>query len=362
MNRRVHVVGVGRGVFIAPQPDTSAAVLGGQAVSAALSDALLDGNLVQHAFAASANQGAEWAYAAICAAEMAGVPGFKVSTDDTGGAQALHRARDAVAKGALECVLVLGVHAGAACSKPSATHAEAPARAARAYMSLYGTRRETFARIASKARQHAARNPLAPHRCALGLADVTDARAFAEPLTGLQCSVPRSGAAAVVLCSTDFARHHRLDKRVCIAAQEVERSTGRDDVQRASESAARRAYAEAGAGPEHLDLVELHDDCTVSELLAYEALHLVPKGSAERFVLEGENTYGGLVVTNPSGGLLGLGNAGAANALAQCAELVWQLRGAARLRQVDGARAALQHSVDHESGACVVTLYRTEER
>ncbi|HSV54311.1 MAG TPA: lipid-transfer protein [Burkholderiaceae bacterium] len=362
MNRSVHVVGVGRGPFIAPQPDTSAAVLGAQAASAALSNASLNGNLVHHAFAASANQGPEWAYAAICAAEMSGIPGFRVSMDDTGGAQALYRAREAVANGALECALVLGVHAGAACSKPSGAHAEAPARAARAYMSLHGMRRETFARIAIKARQHAARNPLAPQRCTVGTTGVMDSPALSEPIAGLQCSVPRSGAAAVVLCSTDFARQHRLDKRVSIVAQKVERSVACDDVQRASESAARRAYAEAGAGPEHLDLVELHDDCTVSELLAYEALHLVPKGSAERFVLEGENTYGGLVVTNPSGGLLGLGNAGAANALAQCAELVWQLRGAARLRQVDGARAALQHAVDHESGACVVTLYRAEER
>lgn len=362
MNRSVHVVGVGRGPFIAPQPDTSAALLGAQAARAALADASLDGHLVQHAFAASAKQCADWASAAICAAEMAGIPGFRVSTDDPGGAQALHRARDAVAKELLECALVLGVHAGAACSKQAGAHPEAPARIARAYMRQYGTRRETFARIAVKARQHAARHPLAPERRALGLAEVMDTQALAEPLTGLQYSVPHAGAAAVVLCSTDFARRHRLDKRVSIVAQAVERWAGCDDVQRASARAARRAYAEAGAGPEHLDLVELHDDCTVSELLAYEALQLVPKGSAERFVLEGENTYGGLVVTNPSGGLLGLGNAGAANALAQCAELAWQLRGAARLRQVDGARAALQHSVDRESGACVVTLYRAEER
>jgi acetyl-CoA acetyltransferase len=360
MNRSVHVVGAGRGPFIAPQPDTSAAVLGSQAACAALDDASLNGGLVQRAFVASANQDSDWPFTADCAAGMAGIPAFRVTADDLGGAKALHRAREAVANGSLECVLVLGVHAGAACSKQAGAHAEAAARAVRACMSLHGARSETLASIALKARQHAARNPAALERQALGISEIPAPHALAEPLAGLQYGAPRAGAAAVVLCGTDFARRHRIDKRVSIVAQGVERLADWGDVPRASESAARKVYAEAGVGPEHLDLVELHDDCTASELLAYESLHLVPRGSAERFVLEGENTYGGLVVTNPSGGLLGLGNAGAANALAQCTELVWQLRGAAGLRQVDCARTALQHSVDHEGGTCVVTLYRAE--
>ncbi|SCK42869.1 Acetyl-CoA acetyltransferase [Variovorax sp. HW608] len=362
MNRSVHVAGVGLAPFIVPQPDTNAALLGAHAASAALADASLNGSLVQRALVASANQGADWPFAATCAAEMAGIPAFRVSPDDIGGAQALCRAREAVAKGSLECALVLGVQAGGACSKPSGAHVEAPACSPCTEMRLIGARKETFARIAGKARLHAARNPLAPERRGMELSEIPRSDAFEELLVRLTCSVPRAGAAAAVLCSADFARRHRLDKRVSIAAQGVERMVGGDDVPRASECAARKAYAEAGVGPEHLDLVELHDDCAASELLAYESLHLVPKGSAEQFVLDGENTYGGLVVTNPSGGLLGLGNAGAANALAQCTELVWQLRGAARLRQVDGARTALQHSVDHKSGTCVVTLYRAEER
>jgi acetyl-CoA acetyltransferase len=362
MNRGVNVVGVGRGPFTAPRPDTSAAVLGAQAARAALADAALEGNLVQHAFMASAIQDPNWASSAVCAAEMAGIPAFRVSTDDLGGAHALHRAREAVANFSVECALVLGVHAGATCLKNGEAHDEARHRVARTCMGLQGARRETFARIAVKARQHAARNPLVNDRCTSGMSETLDSDALSDLLRSLQSSVPRAGAAAVILCSADFARRHRLDKRVSVDAQAIERMAGSLDVPRASEIAARKAYAEAGIGPEHLDLVELHDDDTASELLAYESLYLVPKGGAERFVLEGENTYGGLVVINPSGGLLGLGNAGAANALAQCTELVWQLRGAARCRQVEGARAALQHAIDHETGTCVVTLYRAEVR
>ncbi|HVR52370.1 MAG TPA: lipid-transfer protein, partial [Pseudorhodoferax sp.] len=93
-----------------------------------------------------------------------------------------------------------------------------------------------------------------------------------------------------------------------------------------------------------------------NELLSYEALGLCPEGGAEQFVCDGDNTYGGQVVTNPSGGLLSKGHPLGATGLAQCTELVQQLRGTAEARQVAGARLALQHNLGL-GGACVVTLY-----
>jgi acetyl-CoA acetyltransferase len=122
-------------------------------------------------------------------------------------------------------------------------------------------------------------------------------------------------------------------------------------------AAAGQVYEDAGIGPEELDVVELHDCFTANELITYEALGLTPEGTAERFIVEGENTYGGRVVTNPSGGLLSKGHPLGATGLAQCAELVWQLRGRAEQRQVEGARLALQHNLGL-GGACVVTLYQ----
>ena len=103
-------------------------------------------------------------------------------------------------------------------------------------------------------------------------------------------------------------------------------------------------------------MVELHDCFTANELLTYEALGLSPEGEAEKFIVDGDNTYGGKVVTNPSGGLLSKGHPLGATGLAQCTELVWQLRGQAEQRQVEGARLALQHNLGL-GGACVVTLY-----
>jgi acetyl-CoA acetyltransferase len=125
-------------------------------------------------------------------------------------------------------------------------------------------------------------------------------------------------------------------------------------------SAASQVYEVAGVGPDDLDVVELHDCFTTNEVISYEALGLTPEGTAERFISDGDNTYAGRVVTNPSGGLLSKGHPLGATGLAQCAELVWQLRGEAGPRQVAGARLALQHNIGLGSAA-VVTLYQRSE-
>jgi acetyl-CoA acetyltransferase len=123
-----------------------------------------------------------------------------------------------------------------------------------------------------------------------------------------------------------------------------------------AKAAANKVYEAAGVATDDVDVVELHDCFAQNELISYEALGLCAEGDAEKFVCDGDNTYGGKVVTNPSGGLLSKGHPLGATGLAQCTELVQQLRGAAGRRQVDGARLALQHNLGL-GGACVVTLY-----
>lgn len=116
-----------------------------------------------------------------------------------------------------------------------------------------------------------------------------------------------------------------------------------------------KVYDQAGYGPEDIDVVELHDCFTTNEIITYEALGLCEEGGAGKFVLDGGNTYGGKVVTNPSGGLLSKGHPLGATGLAHICELVWQLNGEAGPRQVKDAGLALQQNIGI-GGACVVTL------
>ena len=183
-----------------------------------------------------------------------------------------------------------------------------------------------------------------------------------------QCCPPTCGAAAAVVCTADFAAKHGLNNAITIKAQSMttdfpstleahslRKLVGVD----MAKAAADQVYEEAGVGPEDVQVVELHDCFTANELLTYEALGLTPEGTAEKFIWDGDNTYGGKVVTNPSGGLLSKGHPLGATGLAQCTELVWQLRGDAGDRQVEGATHALQHNLGL-GGACVVTMYSND--
>ncbi|MFU8816844.1 MAG: thiolase C-terminal domain-containing protein, partial [Pseudomonadales bacterium] len=238
--------------------------------------------------------------------------------------------------------------------------------AGREYAEKYGTAPDTFARIAVKARRHAGNNPFAIFRDPLTVDEVLASKQIYGPLTRLQCCPPTCGAAAAVVCSQAFARRHGLDGAVEILGQAMTTDTAASfehasmiDVigYRVTAEAAHRVYEQAGIGPDAVDVVELHDCFTTNELITYEALGLTAEGTAERYVLDGDNTYGGRHVTNPSGGLLSKGHPLGATGLAQCAELVWHLRGQAGKRQVPEARVALQHNLGLGT-ACVVTMYR----
>ena len=389
--RAVHVLGVGMLPFSKPGASETYELLGARAARAALDDARIDYQSVQQVYAG-------YVYGDSCSGQavsyrlgLTGVPVFNVNNNCATGSTTLYLARQAGASGAAECVLAVGFEQmgrGAIAAQwgdrpdPSqrlldvldevqGTDPQAPIAAqlfggaGRFHMQLYGTRADTFARIAVKARAHAARNPNALFRTPLTLDEVLASPSVFDPLTRLQCCPPTCGGAAAVLCSADFARRHGLDAPVRIAAQamntdgnssfderDMRKLVGYDMARRA----AREAYEAAGVAPEDVDVVELHDCFSTNELISYEALGLCAEGEGERFVLDGDNTYGGRVVTNPSGGLLSKGHPLGATGLAQCAELVWQLRGQAGERQVPGARLALQHNLGL-GGACVVTLY-----
>ncbi|MCA3183013.1 MULTISPECIES: lipid-transfer protein [unclassified Cupriavidus] len=394
MSRKVLVAGVGMIPFTKAGASDDYPVMGANAARAALADARVDYALVEQAYVGYVYGDSTAGQAAIYGVGLTGIPVINVNNNCATGSTALFLARQAVASGAIECAIAVGFEQmvpgalkGAYTDRPSpmarfvdAMEAiqgfdDAAPRAAqffggagRDYIKEYDIRPDTFGRISVKARQHAARNPFAVFRNTVTLEEVMASPAVFDPLTRLQCCPPTCGAAAAILCSEEFAKRHGLDTRVAIRAQSMttDRNSTFDegDMRKVvgydmTRAAAQAVYEAAGVSPTDIDVVELHDCFTANELITYEGLGLTPEGTAEKFILDGDNTYGGRVVTNPSGGLLSKGHPLGATGLAQCAELVWQLRGQAQDRQVPGARLALQHNLGL-GGACVVTLYERQ--
>ncbi len=391
MSRDVFVAGVGMIPFTKPGANLPYPQMAAQATQAALADAGIGYEHMQQAYVGYVYGDSTAGQRALYEVGMTGIPVVNVNNNCSTGSTALFLARQAVASGAADCVLALGFEhmspgaLGAVFTdRPSpfdrfdeATgalvgHSEIPLAlryfggAGLAHMQQYGTKLETFAAIRAKASRHAANNPLALFR-----KEVTTEEVMASPmlwdgvLTRLMACPPTCGAAAAVICSDAFAQKHGLNRAVRIKAQAMttdkpvtfEAQDMREVVGFSmARDAAQQVYAQAGIGPQDVDVVELHDCFAQNELITYEALGLCPLGGAEKFVLDGDNTYGGQVVTNPSGGLLSKGHPLGATGLAQCTELVQQLRGQAGARQVSDARLALQHNLGL-GGACVVTLY-----
>lgn len=391
MSNNVFVTGVGMIPFAKPGQHAPYYEMAASATHAALSDAGIGYEQIQQAYVGYVYGDSTAGQRALYEVGMTGIPIVNVNNNCSTGSTALFLARQAVASGAADCVLALGFEhmtpgaLGAVFKdRPSpfdrfdeATeqlvgHGEIPLAlryfggAGLAHMEQYGTQMSTFAKIRAKASRHASNNPVALFRTV-----VTEDEVMATPvmwpgvMTRLMACPPTCGAAAAIVCSEAFAQRHGLDRSVRIKAQAMTTdgtaTFGARDMRELvgfsmARAAAEKVYADAGVGPGDIDVVELHDCFAHNELISYEALGLCPVGGAEKFVVDGDNTYGGKVVTNPSGGLLSKGHPLGATGLAQCTELVQQLRGTADKRQVEGARLALQHNLGL-GGACVVTLY-----
>ena len=390
MSRSVIVAGVAMTPFDTPGKASDYRVMATDAVADVLADAGVAYPSIEQAYVGYVYGDSTSGQAALYPSGLSGIPIINVNNNCATGSTALWLARQAIASGAADCVLALGfeqMKRGALASvyddRPDPLGdfldtcearlgpSDSPMAlrlfggAGLEYQQRYGAEDRTFALIAEKARRHAAPNPRAVFRDILSADDILDSPHMYGPLTRLQCCPPTCGAAAAILCSEAFAAGHGISTDIVIAAQAM--TTDRPDSfdgenlaatvgATMSRTAAHQVYESAGIGPDDLDVVELHDCFTANELLSYEALGLTAIGTAERFIRDGDNSYGGKVVTNPSGGLLSKGHPLGATGLAQCFELVTQLRGGAEARQVEGARVALQHNIGL-GGACVVTLY-----
>jgi acetyl-CoA acetyltransferase len=234
------------------------------------------------------------------------------------------------------------------------------AMAARAHMEKYGTTQRQLAVIASKNHYHSSLNPLAQYRNEFSVEEVLAAPEVAYPLTRPMCSPIGDGAAALVVCSEEFARKigagHAVEVAACMLA------SGEDPDAEKEESTltrlARSAYDRAGVGPEEVDLAEVHDATAFGELYVTEGLRFCPLGEGGPFAEAGHTRLGGRMPVNVSGGLESQGHPIGATGVRQVVELYWHLAGDGRAgkRQVEGARVGLAQNAGGTVGASEAAL------
>jgi acetyl-CoA acetyltransferase len=244
MGRRVNVIGVGMVKFQKPGASDDYNVMAANAIRAALADGGVGFEQVQQAFAGYVFGDSTCGQRAVYDVGLTGIPVFNVNNNCSTGSTALMLARQAVEGGLAECVLAVGFeqmqkgaleakwsdrtnpldkHVGTMNDQQGFNQAPAAAQmfcgAGREYRWKYGTRRETFAQVSVKARQHSSRNPLALFPETLSLEEVMNSPEVFDPLTRYQCCPPTCGAAAAILCSDEFARKVGASNPVYIAAQ-----------------------------------------------------------------------------------------------------------------------------------------------
>jgi len=323
---------------------------------------------------------------------MTRIPIYNVNNNCSTGSTGLHMARQAVSHGAADCVMVVGFEkmfpgslgtffkdrenpTGTSNAMMAQTRgvtnspgaAQLFGNAGREYMEQYGAEARDFAEIARINHLHSAKNPYSQFRDVYTLEEIEASPMIHDPLTKLQCCPTSDGAAAAIIVSEAFLqqRPHLRPQAILMAGQTL--TTDAPDLFNTSSisligygmsaHAAASAMAEAGVSPADIRVCELHDCFSANELITLDALGLCERGKAHEMVRKGDITFGGRCVVNPSGGLISKGHPLGASGLAQCAELVWQLRGWATNRLVPGARVALQHNLGL-GGAAVVTVYK----
>jgi acetyl-CoA acetyltransferase len=382
--------------------------IGAEAVQAAIADAGIESSAIEAAFVGNAAAGLVTGQECIRgqvvlrSAGIGKIPVVNVENACASASTALHQAAAMVTAGLYDVVLALGVEklydedkrksfaafsgavdvealsqimarlkegaaqTGAAAASEGAGEKRSMfmdiyAAAARNHMKKYGTTVQQFARVAAKNSYHGSLNPRAQFRDALSIEDVLSAPMIAEPLTRPMCSPIGDGAAAAVVVSERKAAELGLTRPVRIAAMSLHSGWDHTGEEGGTvELCASEAYREAGAGPENLSVIEVHDASAPAELMAYESLGLCKKGEGGLLVDSGATRLGGALPVNTSGGLLRKGHPVGATGIAQIVELTEQLQGRSGERQVEGAKVALAQngggSIGSDAAAMCVTI------
>uniref|UniRef100_L2FGA0 propanoyl-CoA C-acyltransferase n=1 Tax=Colletotrichum fructicola (strain Nara gc5) TaxID=1213859 RepID=L2FGA0_COLFN len=386
-----YVLGVGMTKFIKPRGKVDYTELGFEAGVKAMLDAQINYDDVDQGVACYCYGDSTCGQRVFYQFGMTSIPIYNVNNNCSTGST-LAMARTFVSSGAADCVLVVGFEkmmpgslqsffndrenpTGTSIKMMAETRgitnspgaAQMFGNAGREYMEKHGAKPEDFAEIARINHEHSTRNPYSQFQDVYTQEQILKAPEIFAPLTKLQCCPTSDGGAAAVLVSQAFLdeRPHLKDQAVLVAGQclatDAPSLFSRSAIDlmgfEMTQHAVKAALAEAGVTQNDVQVVELHDCFSANEMIVLDSLGLAQPGKAHELVRRGDITYGGKYVVNPSGGLISKGHPLGATGIAQCAELVWHLRGWANNRAVPRTKAALQHNLGL-GGAVVVTVYK----
>jgi len=386
--RDVAIIGIGMTKF-GELWEKSFRELGIEAGLKAIEDAKISGDLIDAIYVGNMSAGKliEQEHVAPLILDYAGfasshLPGIRVEAASASGGVAFYEAYLSVASGIYDFVMVGGAEKmtdvgeaeaqkGLACTADTewesifgATYASLFAMMAKRHMYEYGTTEEQMALVAVKNHKFGSKNPLAHFRNTLTVEQVLNSSPVSKPIKTLDCAPLSDGAAAVVLCPWDHARKF-CDTPIKVAGVGLATDTialhSRRDIctMDAVVRASSKAYHMARIGPKDIDVAEVHDAFTIAEIIEIEDLRLVKKGEGGRATQEGETDIGGKVVVNPSGGLKARGYPPGAVGIAQIVEIVEQLRGEAKERQVE-AEVGLTLNIGGTGSTAFVSILKRE--
>lgn len=377
---KVAIIGVGTSKF-GKFRDSTIVDIGHQAVLSAIRDSSIPFNKIEAAYCGRGRGGRVSGQVVLKDLGLTGIPVINFENACSSGSTALHQAYKDISHGIYDVVLVFGVEQLTKIIKGSLPLEQDDievihgmnmppilyAMRAKRYMFEFGLTREQLAMVSVKSHKNASLNPNAQYRNEVTLDEVLNSRLIADPLTLLQCCPIGDGAAAAIVCSSKVAPKYN-SKGVYIAASVLtsgKYEPGYRDMTcpEITTRAAAQAYEMAGCTPADIDVAQVHDAFTISELLYYDALGFCQRGQAGELIQREETSINGRIPVNTDGGLLSKGHPLGATGVSQVVETYWQLRGKAGSRQVKSGKAfaGLTHAtgggvsgLDH--GACTIHI------
>jgi acetyl-CoA C-acetyltransferase len=382
--RDVAIVGVGLSKF-GERWESGLKELMAEAGLMALQDANLSSRDVEMLFCGTMAPGrftGQEHVAALMADQMGfkNVPAVRIENACASGGSALRQGYMAVASGIHDIVVVGGVEKMTDVTSQEAATALGGAgdqewelfqgitfpglyaMMAMRHMHDYGTTEEQLAAVAVKNHDNATKNPFAQFHKKLSISDVMESKRIADPLKLLDCSPLSDGAAVAVLAPLEIAlKMNDTPIKILASAQASDtlRLAERSSLTgvKATQIAGATALRQAKVSLREINVAEMHDCFTIAEIMALEDLGFYEKGKAAKATQDGETALNARLSVNTSGGLKGCGHPVGATGVKQAAEIVWQLRGEAKERQVDGATIGMTHNVGGSGATSVVHIF-----